>query len=378
MKRICIVSHFATHPTKAGNRARLVSLINEYRSLGHSVHLIYLSGFEEDDITAMRNYMDNELTILHPSSRHSVRSLALRGISYIINLLSKPYSPYKNYLLDGWYPFRYHSKLKGAIHGLRPDVLQVEYVFLSKILRSFPQCIRVIDTHDSHSHRNHLVGQNDWFSTYECQEKLSLQRANFALAITPKESHYFKKLAKRTSCEILTVGHILPSRAPAPASSTGPVRIGFIGSDTVVNQQSLERLLRDVSPLPKNSYSLHVAGEISRSSLLNTTDQNVIKTHQADLQIFYEQIDILYNPTQASTGLKIKNVEALAYGKFVLTSKDGAMGLESCIGDRLFCIETISLREFIRDFNYLPVSTTSHSLDSLMNYWRNQLQRVVN
>ena len=47
-----------------------------------------------------------------------------------------------------------------------------------------------------------------------------------------------------------------------------------------------------------------------------------------ELHTFYDAIDIALNPMVGGTGLKIKTVEPLCYGKPVLTTPSGAQGLQ--------------------------------------------------
>ena len=46
-----------------------------------------------------------------------------------------------------------------------------------------------------------------------------------------------------------------------------------------------------------------------------------------ELHTFYDAIDVALNPMVGGTGLKIKTVEPLCYGKPVLTTLPGAQGL---------------------------------------------------
>jgi glycosyltransferase involved in cell wall biosynthesis len=46
-----------------------------------------------------------------------------------------------------------------------------------------------------------------------------------------------------------------------------------------------------------------------------------------DLADFYGRIDLAANPVQFGTGLKIKNVEAMAYGIPLITTPQGAAGM---------------------------------------------------
>ena len=51
--------------------------------------------------------------------------------------------------------------------------------------------------------------------------------------------------------------------------------------------------------------------------------------HVEDLDDFYRQIDIAINPMVGGTGLKIKSLEALSYGKALLATKDAMVGIST-------------------------------------------------
>ena len=48
-----------------------------------------------------------------------------------------------------------------------------------------------------------------------------------------------------------------------------------------------------------------------------------------DLTSVYQRADVVINPISIGTGLKIKNIEALGFGKPLVTTSVGAEGLES-------------------------------------------------
>ena len=61
-----------------------------------------------------------------------------------------------------------------------------------------------------------------------------------------------------------------------------------------------------------------------------------------DLEKAYDESKLVINPTVLGTGLKIKTVEALCYGKALVTTKEGADGLEEGIGKAFIMGKTFS------------------------------------
>ena len=54
-KNILIISPVPTHPTTAGNRARIATLISNISSLGHNVYFMYIS-YDQGDLSTMKKF----------------------------------------------------------------------------------------------------------------------------------------------------------------------------------------------------------------------------------------------------------------------------------------------------------------------------------
>jgi len=72
-----------------------------------------------------------------------------------------------------------------------------------------------------------------------------------------------------------------------------------------------------------------------------------------DLFEFYDQVDIVINPVEFGTGLKIKNAEALIMGKPVLTTSHGAIGLPESPAIAI-CDSAVAFQNEIRKFKAEP------------------------
>ena len=100
---------------------------------------------------------------------------------------------------------------------------------------------------------------------------------------------------------------------------------------------------------------------------------------------FYKQGNIVVNPTLKGTGLKIKTIEAISYGKLVITSKHSSEGLYDnkdiptfvgnstsdfveifkrieSEGKRLFEIQQLRCSQYIKDVN----EYTNKAIDKLL------------
>jgi hypothetical protein len=118
--KVLMLSPVPTHTKIAGNRARILMLVDSSRAAGLTVHFAWAPAYISD--------------------------------------------------LDDWYDVGLTPQLAAlhAQHGF--DALFVEYVFLSKALEAFPAgVVKILDTHDRFAgpHLNYLLAgrQPEWFAT---------------------------------------------------------------------------------------------------------------------------------------------------------------------------------------------------------------------
>nr|WP_256476411.1 glycosyltransferase family 4 protein [Siccirubricoccus soli] len=110
----------------------------------------------------------------------------------------------------------------------------------------------------------------------------------------------------------------------APEAAAPQHRFGYLGSANPWNAASvaaLEAAFGD-RPLP-----WLIAGRILRRPELLLPSNPVRMPEVADVAGFYDAVDCVLNPMTGGTGLKIKTVEALAYGRPVLGTRDAFAGL---------------------------------------------------
>jgi succinoglycan biosynthesis protein ExoO len=84
-------------------------------------------------------------------------------------------------------------------------------------------------------------------------------------------------------------------------------------------------LVRDVVP----DAQLHIVGSVCSklNSLLHRSDI-VFHGVVEDLNGFYEDADVVVNCTTMGTGLKVKCIEAIGFGKALVTTTNGAEGIK--------------------------------------------------
>jgi glycosyltransferase involved in cell wall biosynthesis len=323
-QRILIVSPVPTHPPSAGNRARVAVLAQGLEALGHQVRFAHVER-ERGDPDLMRAYWgDRYLPIPYqPPVVGRVRRLARRAARKL------GWGWGYRYGIDEWYDPGVDAWLDAIIRSFPVDTVVVEYAFMTRALLRLPDgVLKVLDTHDilSDRHRRYLEkGETPrWFSCSKRQEAKAFARADVVVAIQDEEAACIRH---RTASPVTTVGHAVPTRRLSTAGIvTG--RVLLIGSQNPINVAGYRWLIERVWPrvLQATPHArLAVAGSLCER--LSSQAGVELLGRFDDVADAYAGAQVVVNPSQLGTGLKVKTIEALAHGRPVVATPSGAEGL---------------------------------------------------
>lgn len=360
--RILIVSPTPTHPTNAGNCARIVNLIEALQGLGHEVHFLHVT-YTKGNPDAMRAHWGNcfhQYNYQKPWRKYHWHGIPIpdRISRKILN------RGWLHQYIDQHYDFGLDAHLRELQQTNKFDAVIVEYVFFSAALNVFPESVhKLIDTHDVYTERHRMLSQNrmqvEWFFTSAPEECKGLQRAHAVLAIQDEEN---KKLAQilKHSRPVFTVGHFLK---PSPQAPTKQLKtLLMVGSGNSLNARYFQRFI-DESWRPLHTehptLRLNIVGSVCR--ILTPAPGVELLGFVEDLEHAYAAADLVVNPLQSGTGLKIKSLEALSYGRGLLTTNVGLEGLEDAI-DHGACLAS-SFREMAEAIAQLV--STPERLDAM-------------
>lgn len=327
--RVLIISPLPCFPVVAGNRARLLAIIQSLILLGYEVHFAYIP-MEEGDVAAMQQLLPDRVYNLGYQQPFVRRFLPFR----IFRKVAKFFQLDVGYLwsVDAWFDQQVTQKLSDLHKKCHFDVVLVEYVFMSAAFEAFDDTLhKVIDTHDCFADRHHLYVESgqayNWFSTSQAEEIKGLTRADVVLAIQPKEAQLFSHLFKDNKTSVMSVGHLVDLKSVVVPNKEPSAVI--IGSAISINIEAVCYFIEQVLPLileklPK--FSLYLVGDVGKHVPNN---QAVIKLGRiTNIADGYARACLAVNPVRSGTGLSIKSVEALAFGLPLVTTDSGARGLE--------------------------------------------------
>jgi hypothetical protein len=237
--------------------------------------------------------------------------------------------PARHFAVDDWFDPRLGPFAALLDRRWRFELCIANYVWMSAVLGFLPaRVFKVVDTHDRFADRHTLSARSGldphWFYTSAAEERAGLKRADLVLAIQDSEAAKFRDYGL---ARVETVGLIMPARFLPPRPRRDRLRIGYLGSANPWNVRAIERFHAALAARPMLTEKLYpvLAGPICAAvSGFNTLFHPLgIVDDPARL---YAEVDLVINPAEGGTGLKIKTIEAFGYGVPLLSMRDGSVG----------------------------------------------------
>jgi len=204
----------------------------------------------------------------------------------------------------------------------------LEYIWLAYLSSAIEYpAIRAIDTHDVMSRRElefAAYGETTNISITLAEEISILERFDVVIAIQKDEAVYLRRIMPQKI--VITVPF-----SQEPANFTLPrqrVRvIGYVAANSSANVRSLKWFLANVWPKVRNlGICLHIIGSVCDSFSCLKEPNIFLKGKVGDLASAYTSCDLMINPVLFGGGLKIKTVEAMSFGRPIVTTEEGAAG----------------------------------------------------
>lgn len=352
-KRLAVVSHIPVYPTTAGNRARVLGLLQALQELGHELIFIQIpsgpydapeSAARHEALVGAGNYYD--LRHLSAPARWAkwLKVFPVRALSR----LSKRLGIETEWRY--WRPLDSHISretvraVQKIIRARGCEVCVVEYVFHSGVLVGLPANVRkLIDTHDLFTNRHvgyaaNGIGNAYWVSLRPGAEARGLARADGVLAIQEDEAQAFLRMLEGHPHPpmVRVVSHFLPGlEETLPRRCVGH-RAAFVASSNSANVRALTLFLEQGLPevLRRDpEFRLVLAGSICEWVPDHPSMDKVGRFER--LGDVFARAPISLNPVLSGSGISVKTLESLASGAPVIATQTGARGLGSLAGEGL-------------------------------------------
>lgn len=331
--RILLVTQTCFFPQMQGDSAREYELIKFFKARGHQVFVCHFHDYEQldADYSKMRSFCD-ELSVYYPTET----DLANRSSMHP----------------DDWCPPAFRQQVREMCQQTQPDALIVQFVFHSACFEGITgkKVLKVLDADNVFTGRGdqftNLGLPYHWFTTTIELETMGLRRADLVLAIQESEEQTYRNL--HLGKPVLLVPHVFKAPPYEPCQGN---KLLYVGSDNVENALGIKTFIREALPqiVARHDTSLLVAGKICQS-LGSQPEYVTLLGKQDKLAHVYRQAAIVINTAPLGTGLKVKTVEALCYGRCHVSTPFGVQGLER-YGEAYYLAE--NMQEFVEKIDYL-------------------------
>lgn len=308
--KILVVSPIPSHPAVQGNSVRIQAFGLELKRRGVRADFLYygMEGLSKEQAEVMIGFWHRFFF---------VRSQPLARPTFA-----------RSWGIDDWCADQLCDTVKDLVSVHQYDAVIVNYVWMSKVLAGFDGPLKLIDTHDLFGDR-HLTAEEQsleprWFFTTIDEEHRGFERANVVIGIQQRES---EQIQKRFSGPVVTVGHPVElGFLRRPHTEHPSFTFGYLGSGNPWNVRSV--LAIDSALAQERVARWALAGTISRRRL--TLQSHPFLLGVVDqVERFYDVVECVLNPMLGGTGLKIKTIEAIAFGKPVIGTRDAFEGLRT-------------------------------------------------
>jgi len=233
------------------------------------------------------------------------------------------------------------------------DFIIISYIWLSYLVEQKPdnEAKYIIDTHDVFHKRSENFEKIGIKFTSACtreQEKQCLSHFDFIMAITEEEANTFRDMGFDN---VFVAKYYFKK----PKQK---IRIGFIGSTSPHNTDAIEWFYDNCfkDKLDK-THLLYICGDTAYMLRERYHGRGGVYLYCPiyDISDFYRLVDIVINPCRIGSGLKIKNVEAIAFEKPCITTGIGSSGMDDEVNNGvLFTTDTAdNFVKYIQNLSYV-------------------------
>ncbi len=341
-RSILIITNRVPYPLNDGGNLAMQAMIEGYNMSGWKVYLLSMN-----------------------TTRHFVPEDVLSGLykniyafdTYNIDNNVKPLQVIKNYLfsktaehVERFYNTGFEQKIIEVLGKFKPDVIQIESIFLSTYLpaiTSRSSALKVLRMHNIEYHIWHGVAMksknrirkrylHNLTRRLKKFEKESWRQYDLLLPITEKDAFHVKRIEK--AVELV----VAPFSIKVAETTTKEVEEKWVGyhlgaMDWIPNREGIKWFLKDVWPrvhalVPK--FEFYFAGRKMPGEFMGLQKDGVYCMGEVENAAdFIADKKMLIVPVTSTGGIRVKILEAMAAGKIVITTPEGIRGIEAKLGD---------------------------------------------
>lgn len=336
-RKILIVTNRVPYPLKDGGNMAMHVMIDGYHRAGWKVYLLSMN------------------TTRHPIRHEELNKLFknLYGFEWVdVDNNIKWLGLLRNYLFSKqpehavrFYSEQFSDKLKAVLSSFKPDVVQVESVYLATYLPAIKKksgAVTVLRMHNveyqiwlglSQKHRNQLkqIYFNSLTERIRDFERAAWRDFDLLLPITEKDASLVERL--EDADHVVVAPFSIDTSKIKPGVNEQWVGYHIGAMDWIPNKDGVRWFLHKAWPKIRRSspdFEFFFAGrkmpdDFKKVNLAGVHCLNEVK----DADEFIADKKILIVPLWSGGGIRVKILEAMAAGKVVITTSVGIKGIDA-------------------------------------------------
>lgn len=339
-------------PIDSGSKRNSLSLV-DYLNKGNSIDLLSIYYEKKNDLK-IKKYFNKLYELKSPLNNIFYKMLNKFFNLFIMNDLRK----------DPIFKFFIKIKLKKILKNKNYDKIILNYVQFSTIIPKNFFVKTIIFTHDVYYSRflslNKKKVQRDYI--YKMTKKYELEQLNKFSKILVVSRDEEKKLL-----QYINVNKLKYIGAPQTIKDINNrnyiYKFGFIGANSFQNIEAIIYFANNILPHVKGE--IVIAGSVCNNNIIKDISKNKLNIklmgYVNDVKNFYESCQFVVATINSGSGIKIKVLEALSYGKVVLITEKANEGIGVRHMKEVINIDKIQTR----DLENLLVSLNNKNYDEL-------------
>lgn len=336
-RKILIITNRVPYPLKDGGNLAMHAMIEGYYKAGWQVFLLSMNTSRHH---IAHNALERLFTHLYAFEWVDVDN-RLKSIDILKNFLfSKQPEHARRFLSES-----FREKLTGILVSFKPEVIQVESVYLTTYMpeiKRHTDALTILRLHNieyqiwqglAKKQRNPF--KKFYFDNLTRRvrnfERDAWKQYNLLLAITEKDSYVVQRLEEMANVVVAPFGIDMQKIQP----STGKERwVGYhIGAmDWIANQSSMRWFLNHAWPLVHKAlprFEFYFAGRKMPDEFKKMHLNGVYCLDEVpSAEEFIADKKILIVPLLSGGGIRVKILEAMAAGKVVISTSTGIKGID--------------------------------------------------
>lgn len=308
---------------KAGNVTRFKQMLDYLNNATNCevdfVSLSDVGGWVKDtDIEFKKQYPNINLILL--SRKLHTKDFVKKLIEYKIpNIIPKIKKLFLKKGLDFVSPFLLR-KFTELVHSKKYDKIIITYAYWGNLIKNISyDTHKILDTHDFLTAQNQK--DKNKIGEYFQYEMEIMNQFDEVWTFSVEEKYLFEQFSERKIVHL----PIAFEQKEILKKPFYKYDILYVASHNNHNINSINWFLKEVFPLLKGKYQLHIVGRICEyvDDCESITKHGIVD----DISEFYENAKMTICPMLSGTGVKIKVLESLAYNLPVVTNIRGVDGL---------------------------------------------------